>query len=344
MYGAGHEGGQAAWQQACRQGPTVCAWHAGQHDGVPRYTHNCADQAPPKCYLGALACSPGLLPFQDALFLASGVLKSPAAEPGVCLNMAARSQPHLEKPAWCIPAGMMSNGTMAPLGTGYGYPMPSTHAATQQAGGHQGQGHRQQPMQPVQQAMMGPQMGVGFQGWAGQMPMASGPGMAMAQPGRASYAIAAAHVIGRSQSVQGCHLAWVQCMQGSMTNVLFHAGHGQAARKTLQASGQGKGPAAGPQGLPPGYGMPYWGMPGVPMQPVQPMQGQMMPGQMPPTYSMPQQFGMLQQQLPGIQGGPGHIPVHRQAGVQIVCTAQYAARAKGSCQLGSPPSDALVQP
>ena len=70
--------------------------------------------------------------------------------------------------------------------------------------------------------------------------------------------------------------------------------------------------------MPPGYGMPYWGMPGMPMQP---MQGQMMPGRMPPTFSMPQQFGMLQQQLPGIKGGPGNIPVHRQAGLQIVCTA-----------------------
>ena len=101
----------------------------------------------------------------------------------------------------------------------------------------------------------------------------------------------------------------------ALTKMLFRAGHNQATSKTLRASGQGKGPAAGPQGMPPGYGMPYWGMH---MQPMQPMQGQMMPGQMPPTYSMPQQFGMLQQQLPGIKGGPGHVPVHRQAGVQVV--------------------------
>ena len=100
----------------------------------------------------------------------------------------------LETTAWCIPAGMMANGTMAPLGTGYGYPMPGPYAANQPAGAHQGQGHQQQPMQPMQQAMMGPQMGGGFQGWAGQMPMASGPG-------RANHGTAAAHVIGRSQSV-----------------------------------------------------------------------------------------------------------------------------------------------
>ena len=112
----------------------------------------------------------------------------------------------LEDNSLVLPAGMVGNGTMAPLGAGYGYPMPGTHAATQHAGAHQGHGHQQQPMQQMQQAMMGPQMGVGFQGWAGQMPMPSGPGMAMAQLGRASYAIAAAHVIGHSQSVQGCHL------------------------------------------------------------------------------------------------------------------------------------------
>ena len=216
-----------------------------------------------------------------------------------------------------------------PQGTGYGYPMPGTHAATQQSGAHQGQRQQQQPMQPMQQAMMGSQMGVGFQGWAGQMPMASGPGMGMAQPGRASCATAAAHATGRSQSVQRCHLAWVQCMQGSDI-CLFLAGHGQAVSKTLRASGQGKGPAAGPQGMPQGYGMPYWGMPGMPMQPMQPMPGQMMPGQMmpgqmPPPYNMPQQSGMLQQQLPGIKGGPGHVPVHRQAGVQVVCTAKSEA-------------------
>ena len=57
---AGHEGSQAAWQQAWWQGPTVCAWHAGQHDDVSRYTHNYAEQAPLKCKIEGIGlfCRP----------------------------------------------------------------------------------------------------------------------------------------------------------------------------------------------------------------------------------------------------------------------------------------------